>query len=144
MNPLWFAVPLIVGAMTPVVLQMSAQMADRIGDMESAIILHIVGTVAGLAWWILGLRGAGVQHVSEVPWWAWLAGVIGVSSLAAVNRALPETGVGAFVGVSLAAQLTMALWMDKAGWLGAEIRPIGWTHILGVGCLILGGVLVTR
>ena len=49
MNPLWFAGPLIVGAMTPVVLQMSAQMADRIGDMESASILHIVGTVAGLA-----------------------------------------------------------------------------------------------
>ena len=144
MNPLWFVVPVVVGALTPVVLQMSVQMASRVGHMESAVVLHLVGTLAGVGWMVVGFRGAGFTQLPAVPWWAWLAGIIGVSSLAAVNRALPETGVAAFVGVSLAAQLTMALLVDKAGWLGAEVRPIGWGHAVGVLLLVAGGVLVSR
>ena len=144
MNPLWFGVPFLIGAMTPVVLQMSTQMARRIGVMESAVVLHIVGTLAGLVWLAVGLRGAGFDRLPDVPWWAWLGGVLGVSSLALVNRALPETGVAAFVGLSLTAQLTVALMMDRSGWLGADIRPVGTSHLVGGVLLVIGGILISR
>ncbi len=139
----WLLVPIIVGAATPLVLQMAVEMAKSIGHMESAVVLHFIGAVVGLAWVGLGLRGAGFTHLVEVPWWAWLGGAIGVCSMAALNRAIPEIGVTAFVGVSIAAQLSVALLVDRGGWLGADIREIGVTHGIGAALLVAGAVLIS-
>jgi len=143
MNLVWLLVPIIVGAATPLVLQMAVEMAKSIGHMESAVVLHVIGTAVGLAWVGIGLRGAGFTHLAEVPWWAWLGGAIGVCSMAALNRAIPEIGVAAFIGVSIAAQLSVALLVDRGGWLGADIREIGATHGVGALLLVAGAVLIS-
>ena len=144
MNLIWLLVPVIVGATTPIVLQMAVQMAKSVGHMESAVVLHAVGALVGLAWVGLGLRGAGFTHLAEVPWWAWLGGAIGVCGMAALNRAIPEIGVATFVGLNLAAQLVIALLVDRRGWLGAEVREIGLSHGLGAVLLVMGAVLISR
>ncbi len=143
MNLVWLLVPVIVGAATPLVLQMAVEMAKSIGHMESAVVLHVVGAIVGLIWVGVGLRGAGFTQLVEVPWWAWLGGAIGVCSMAALNRAIPEIGVAAFIGVSIAAQLSVALLVDRGGWLGADIREIGLSHGLGAAFLVAGAVLIS-
>ena len=50
MNPLWLVIPILVGFAQPVLVQMSVRVSRVLGDMESAVVLHVVGTVVGFLW----------------------------------------------------------------------------------------------
>ena len=144
MNIMWLIVPLIIGLAHPVILQMSVRVSRTTGDMESAVILHVIGSIVGLGWIAMGLRGGGFSGLSAVPWWAYLAGAIGVTCLAVTNRAIPVIGVATFCSLAVASQLIAALLFDRFGFMGAEVRDVTTTHWLGVGFLSLGAFLVSK
>ena len=54
---LWLVVPIIVGLSQPLIWQMNLRVARHTGNMESAVILHIIGAVFGLSLALGGLRG---------------------------------------------------------------------------------------
>lgn len=141
---LWLAVPLGVGLCQPIIWQMNLRIAAHTGSMESAVILHIVGTVFGVSLAVGGLRGEWAGGLAAIPWWAWLAGVIGISGMAAMNRAIPEIGVGAALALTVAAQMVAALVFEQNGWMGAVIREATWDRWLGAALLALGAWLVSR
>lgn len=144
MKSLWLMIPLGTGLLIPVLVQMNLRMARSIGDMEAAVLLHGVGVVAGVAWMGVGLRGAGFGGVGAVPWWAWLGGVIGLTGMAAMNRAIPEVGVASAVAVNVAAQLVAALLFEQWGLLGAELHVATPSRWLGAALLVLGAWLIHR
>ena len=144
MNPLWYLVPIVVGLAHPIILQMSVRVSRHTGDMESSVILHLVGAIVGSIWFLIGIRGSGYSGLSQIPWWAYLAGAIGVTCLAATNRTLPVVGVATFCALAVASQLVIALFFDRHGLMGASIREIGASHWLGVCCLVVGAFLVSR
>ena len=144
MNPLWFAVPIVVGFCHPIILQMSVRVSRLTGEMESAIVLHIIGAAVGFLWFFSGYRGLGFVSLKAIPWWAYLAGAIGVTCLAATNRAMPMIGVAGFCAIAIASQLLMALAFDHFGLMGATTKSIGITHIFGAFCLVVGAICVTR
>ncbi|MCB9766359.1 MAG: DMT family transporter [Alphaproteobacteria bacterium] len=143
MSP-WLLVPLAVGLAQPVIWQMNLRVAEKTGVMESAIVLHVIGTAIGLGWFLGGVRGAGFGGLGAVPWWAWAAGALGVSGMAAMNRAIPEIGVATALALTVAAQLSFALVFEHYGLLGAEVRPAMLGRWVGVGLLAVGAWLVTR
>jgi transporter family-2 protein len=143
-SALWLVVPVGVGLCQPIIWQMNLRLARHTGDMESAVILHIVGAVFGLSLAAGGLRGSWSGGLSAVPWWAWLAGIIGVSCMALMNRAIPQIGVGAALAITVAAQMVAALLFEQGGWLGAAVREATWDRWLGAGLLALGAWLVSR
>ncbi len=144
MNPLWFAIPIVMGICHPIVLQMSVRVSKDTGDMESAVILHVIGAIIGLGWVGIGVRGAGFSGMGSVPWWAFLAGAIGVTCLAVTNRTLPVIGVAAFCAIAVASQLVMALIFDQYGLMDATMRKVTPSHWVGVGLLVSGAFLVSR
>ena len=144
MNLLWLLVPIVVGLAHPVLLQMSVRVSRHSGDMESAVILHVIGSIVGLGWMGIGLRSGGFSSMGSIPWWAFLAGAIGVTCLAATNRTMPIVGVATFCALAVASQLVMALLFDRYGFMGAQLREINLTHWLGVGMLAMGAFLVSR
>ncbi len=144
MNPVWLLVPILVGIGHPVFLQMSVRMSRVVGEMEAAVVLHVAGAFIGLLWMGVGLRGDGLSFIGQVPWWAYLAAVIGVTSLAAVNWTLPIIGVATFCALAVASQLIVALLFDRYGLMGAEVRHVGLSHWVGVSMLVGGAFLVSR
>ena len=144
MNIWWLLVPVVVGLAHPILLQMCVRVTEETGDMESAVILHVVGTVVGLGWMGVGFRGGGFGGMGSVPWWAFLAGAIGVTCLAAANRTVPIVGVATFCALAVASQLVMALIFDRYGLMGAELRDVNLSHWVGVGMLAVGAFLVSR
>lgn len=144
MRALWFLVPAVFGALQPVIIQMNLSVARFAGVVEAAVLLHIVGAVFGLGIWGLGLRGVGFGAIAAAPWWAFLGGCIGVSGMAALNRAIPETGVTAAVGLMVAFQLAFSLVLEHCGWLGADIRLATPGRVVGVVLLAAGAWLVSR
>lgn len=144
MNPIWLIIPVLVGLAQPVVMQMCVRVSRATGDMESAVILHVIGAVVGIAWLGAGLRGGGFSGMQSIPWWAFLGGAIGVTCMAAMNRTVPIVGVATFCALAVASQLILALCFDRFGILGATVRTVDWSHWLGVGLLAVGAYLVSR
>ena len=144
MTSAWWTVPVIVGLMQPILWLMNLRLAKDSGDMEAAVLLHVVGTLVGLAWIGVGLKGQGFGNLSAVPWWAWLGGAIGVTCMAGMNRAIPFIGVAAALALTVAAQLGAALLVEHFGWLGAELKVASWDRWMGAGLLVVGAWLVTR
>jgi len=49
MQAAWLLAPLVAGHSQPVRWQMNLRVARVTGDMEAAVVLHVVGTLVGLA-----------------------------------------------------------------------------------------------
>ncbi len=143
MQHAWLMVPVVVGASQPLLWEMNLRVARRLGDMEAAVALHVVGAVVGLGWLAAGLRGPGLAQAARVPWWAWLAGAVGVTGMAAMNRAMPRTGVAAALALAVAAQLGAALLAERLGWTAAA-QPVAPSRWLGAALLAVGAWLVSR
>ena len=79
-----------------------------------------------------------------MPWWAWLAGVIGVSGMAAINRAIPEIGVSAALAGIVAALFVASLLFEHYGLMGADVRAADPSRWLGAALLAAGAWLVSR
>ena len=140
----WWMVPVVVGLMQPVIWQTTLRIAKGTGDMEAAITLHLVGTLVGLGWMGMGMRQGGFSGLGSVPWWAFLGGAIGVSCMAAMNRAIPVIGVAAALALTVAAQLVAALIFEQFGLLGADFKAASTSRWVGVVLLTLGAWLVVR
>jgi bacterial/archaeal transporter family-2 protein len=143
-HAIWFLVPAVFGALQPVIIQMNLSVARHAGVVEAAVLLHAVGAAFGLGIWGLGLRGIGFGALGAVPWWAFLGGCIGVSGMAALNRAIPETGVAAAVALMVAFQLAFSLGLEHYGWMGADVRLATPGRVVGVVLLAAGAWLVSR
>ena len=141
----WLLAPILVGLSQPVLWQMNVRVSDRSGEMEAAVVLHVVGAVAGAAIALAGLRGAGGWvGLADAPPWAFLAGVLGVCGMAAMIKAIPAVGIAAVLALTVAAQMIAALVFESQGWLGTELRALDWTRLVGAGLLAVGAWLVTR
>ena len=144
MGAAWLLVPVAVGLSQPILWQMNLRVAKHTGDMEAAVILHVVGTGVGLSLALGGMRGEWSGGLSAVPWWAWLAGAIGVCGMAGMNRAIPQIGVAGALAVTVAAQMLAALLFEQTGWMGATLRAATWDRWLGAALLVVGAWLVSR
>ena len=144
MNLTWLLVHLIIGPAHAMILQMSVRVSRTTGDMDSAVVLQVIGSVVGLGWMAMGLRGSGFGGLNAVPWWAYLAGAVGVTCLAVTNRTIPVIGVATFCSLAVASQLVAALLSDRYGIMGADVREVTASRWVGVGSLSVGAFLVSR
>lgn len=144
MHPLFVLIPVLAGVLQPVIWGMNLRMDRASGAVEAATILHLVGAVTGLGYWILGLRGQGFSGLGAVPVWAWFGGAVGLSCMAMVTRAMPMLGAAATLAIMVAAQFSASILFEHYGWLGLEIRPATWGKLLGAGLLALGAWLIAR
>jgi transporter family-2 protein len=53
-------------------------------------------------------------------------------------------GVSALTAIVVTGQLTIAVVIDRFGWLGIARHQIGWSRIVGLALLLVGVVLVVR
>ena len=141
----WLLVPLAFGVAQPILWLMNQAVARATGNMESALVLHVVGTLVGAAWLGAGLRGSGSwANLAELPWWVFLAGALGVTGMAGMNRAIPEVGVAACLAALVASQFVFALVCEHHGWLGSEVRAATLDRWAGAAMLAVGAWLVSR
>jgi transporter family-2 protein len=144
MRFLYWLAPVVVGILQPVIWGMNLRVDKASGPIEAATVLHVVGVFAGLAWFAVGVRGAGFGQLASVPWWAWLGGVVGLSGMAATIKSMPVVGVSAATALIVAAQLGASIAFEHYGWLGLEVRPATWSKVAGALMLASGAWLVSR
>jgi transporter family-2 protein len=98
--------------------------------------------VAGFGAGRLGLVSA--DRTALVPWWAWPAGACGAIYLLSQPLVAPRLGAGAYMGLSVTAQLVGALVLDHFALLGLPEHPASLPRIVGALLMGAGVMLVTR
>lgn len=81
---------------------------------------------------------------ATVPWWAWPGGVCGAIFLLSQPIVLPRIGSAFYVGLSVTAQVGMAVLLDHFGALGLPQHAASPGRVLGALLMAAGIVLVAR
>lgn len=84
------------------------------------------------------------ERFAQVPWWAWPAGVCGAIFLLSQPIALPRVGAAAYTGLSVTAQICMAMLLDHLGLLGLPHHAASPPRILGALLMVAGIALIAR
>ncbi len=122
---------------------LASLMSQRIGIIESVFIVHLGGAiVAGAPLLLLGGGHLGLWH--SVPGYALAAGALGLVVIGAISFTIPPLGVAATIILVVVGQLMIGTVLDHFGLLGAAIRPLDFTRLLGIAILLLGTWLVVR
>lgn len=122
---------------------LSSMISQRIGVMESAFIIHLGGALASF----ILLVSAGGGHLDRwrtVPWYALGGGLLGLVLISAVSYTIPRLGIAATVTLIVAGQLAVGAILDHLGMLGATVRPLELSRLLGLGVVFAGIWLMVR
>ena len=91
-----------------------------------------------------GLLGRGtLSNAGNVPWWAWLGGVISAVSVTMNLMAVSRVSAGTTIAAALVGQMIAALIVDRFGWLGVpRIAMNPWR--IGGGVLLIAGLVLVQ
>lgn len=121
---------------------MASMISQRLGIFESVFIVHLGGAlVALIPMLIIGNR---LGEWRSVPWYVLGAGVFGLVVISAVSYMIPRVGVAAAVISVVAGQLLVSSALDHFGLLGAAVKPLDATRVLGLGVVLVGVWLTVK
>lgn len=145
MNTLLFI--LLIGLAGGVAVGLQGPLASiitqRMGMMESAFIVHFGGAVAALIPLVF-IGGGKLGLWKSLPCYTLFTGVLGLVVLSAVSYAIPRIGVAGAITSIVTGQILISALLDHFGWLGADIRPLDGTRLLGLGIVMLGVWLTVK
>ncbi|HEY5983922.1 MAG TPA: DMT family transporter [Anaerolineales bacterium] len=118
-------------------------LTQRMGPLESSLIVHVGGAVVSLLL-LLIIGGGNITQWRSAPWYALGAGVFGLIVLSAVSYTIPRIGVAAAIVSIVAGQIILSAVLDHFGWLGAAVRPLNAPRLLGLGVVMLGVWLTVK
>lgn len=121
----------------------SGVIGAKLGVAESAFVVHLGGFLLAVVL-LLFLRGGSMGLWREVPWYAYTAGFLGVVIVSAVSFSVPRLGLASTLTMAIVAQLVVGVVLDHHGWLGASVRPLDLTRLIGLVALGAGTWLVVR
>lgn len=125
---------------------MNAMLARAIGSPYGAAAVSLV--VAGLGGLLIAVvAGRGDMSraaLAGVPWWVFLAGLIGSLFVAGGVVIAPVTGAQLFFVTVVAGQLMGATLADHFGLFGLATRPLSLERAAGLALVLCGAFLVRR
>ena len=129
--------------MAAVQSQMMGELEQRVGMVAGTAANFVVGAVA-MALVLLAARGPSLGEWQQVPPYLFLAGVAGTLIIGSIAFTVARVGVLAGSMLLVTAQLTGGTIIDHFGWMGASVREITLSKLLGIMFLVLGARLVLR
>ena len=134
----------VIGGVTVALQGQFMGLIDKgIGTRESVFITYASGGIlAGVI--MLASRGGNLRSWQAVPWYALSAGVLGLVIVAAIGYTIPRLGLAKAFTVIVASQFLTVALLDHFGLMGAMVRPLDFSRLMGFGVLILGVWLIMR
>jgi transporter family-2 protein len=134
---LLIAVAVIGGMAITLQGQFMGLMDQNIGTKESVFITYVGGALV-ICMVMLASRSGNLRLWREVPWYVLTAGAMGLVVVGAIGYVVPRLGLSAGFTLIVASQFVLAALIDHFGLLGASLRPLDGTRILGLFVLIFG------
>lgn len=127
-----------VGLQSP----MASMLTQRLGIFESVFIVHVGGAIVALIPMLI--YGSKLSQWRGVPWYTLGAGIFGLVVIAAISYMIPRVGVAASIITIVAGQLLVGTILDQFGWLGASLRPLDLTRVIGLAVVLFGVWLTVK
>jgi transporter family-2 protein len=142
----YLAASLIVGALITFQPPMNAILTRATGNPFGATVISILValTTALLILTVTGRGDLSRAALTSVPWWVYLAGVIGALYVASGAVIAPVTGGLLFFVCVIAGQLIGATIIDHFGAFGLAVREITIWRVMGLVLVMSGAVMVLR
>lgn len=103
-----------------------------------------IGTIAAIML-VTGQYGLpGMDRLAQVPWWAWLGGLMSAGLTAAQLYISKAIGAASFLSLIVTAGVVTSILLDHFGLVGFKVHPASLWRILGGGLMIAGVGLVAR
>lgn len=122
---------------------LASMISQRLGMLESVLIVHIGGALVALLP-LLFMGGGKLAQWKQLPWYTLIAGAFGLVVISAISYTLPRVGVSAAIITIVAGQLLVSSVLDHYGLLGAMERPLDMTRALGLAVVMLGVWLTVK
>jgi transporter family-2 protein len=131
----------LVGMQAPI----NSRLGRSVGSIQAAGVSFLVGTIALLAIATFANGGlVSIGHVTRVPWWALLGGLLGAVYVTIALVAVRTLGASGIAAAVIAGQLAVSVAIDRFGLLGVARQPIGAHRAIGLVLLVVGVALVVR
>lgn len=142
-NWLYLGIAAISGAAMAFQGTFNAALSKSIGIWHSSMLVHLIGIATVLI--IILFMGCGFSNftrIGEVPWYAFLGGLLNVVIIYAVMRAIPEIGVGNATTAIIIAQVLTAVCIDALGAFGMDKYEFHYIDLLGIALLAAGAKIL--
>ncbi|HEV7327296.1 MAG TPA: DMT family transporter [Bosea sp. (in: a-proteobacteria)] len=139
----WMLLALIAGAVLPIQGAINGLLRQDLGaPFVVGTISFAVATLSMIAVLLLTLLTGGAKPqlggLLTMPWWGWIGAVCGATYVTTVFVAIPAIGTAATVGLTVAGQQIVSLFVDRHGWFRLPQREISALRFAGVVVLLLG------
>jgi bacterial/archaeal transporter family-2 protein len=138
---------IIIAAVGGIAITLQAQfmgvMDKNIGTLESMFITYASGgLLIGFA--MLVNKGGNLSAWRSVPWYVLSAGILGLIIVGTIGYSTQRLGLVTAFTIIVASQFIAGALLDHFGILGADLRPLDFTRLAGIGVMLLGVWLIIR
>lgn len=145
---IFYCVAFIAGLGVAIQAGVNSQLRIMVQNpLLTALISFLVGTAGLIIIYLIYYKSIPMPPetpVSEITWWKWTGGMLGVFYIVSMIIVAPKIGAANALGFAVAGQLFFAVILDHFGLIGFEVKPITWIRIAGVLFLLLGVYLIQR
>lgn len=78
-----------------------------------------------------------VNQFANVPWWAFLGGLLGATFVSLSTLTVPKLGLTTATLAVVCSQMIMSLWVDQFGWFGVPVHPLNFSRVFAIALLIV-------
>jgi transporter family-2 protein len=145
MSWLLFLFALAAGTANPFQAGLNAELNKRLAaPVWTTLFVYASGLAAILLFELIVRQPTPLARVTQVPWWAWLGGLVSIISTVIGLSIAQKLGSGIFTGASLTASLIMSVLLDNYGLIGFRPHPASPLRITGCALMIGGLWLIAR
>jgi transporter family-2 protein len=143
-TPIFLVLLAVVGGIAGTLqMHFMGAMDQNIGTVESVFITYgSGGLIIGLVMLFLG--GGNLGAWQSVPWYALLAGVLGLVVVGILGFTASRIGLVPVVTLFVASQFLVGAGLDHFGLMGAEVHSLDLPRASGMGVILVGVWLVIR
>lgn len=142
----WMFAAMFVGALVSIQPPLNAILSRAVGNPFGATVISVAVafTTAILILSVTGRGDLSRATLGSVPWWVYLAGIVGALFVAAGAVIAPVTGGLLFFVCIVAGQLFGSMIMDHLGAFGLPVREASVLRIGGFVLVLAGAVMVLK
>jgi bacterial/archaeal transporter family-2 protein len=142
----WFPVlaTVVAGGLVALQAPINSTLGKSVGTFAAASVSFAIGLAVLVAITLVAGGFGSVSNAADLRWYYLTGGLLGAAYVTTVLLSVRELGAGGVTAATIAGQLTMSVFIDRAGVLGLEERGLTAQRILGIVLLAAGTVLIVR
>lgn len=120
----------------------NSAVSKAIGLSESTFLVHLTATITVIIILILGFGKGNFKNFSNVPWYYYTGGIVGVLITYGVVISIPKLGAAIATTSIIVGQVLTACLIDHFGLFGLNKSSFTWSNFIGLVLLSIGAKLL--